>query len=48
MTFYLYLLSNEVIFLDIAFGTALLLLFFILLFNFGARYYGKRFIMGGR
>lgn len=48
MTVHLYLLATEGISLDIAFGTALLLLFFVLLFNFGARYYGQRAIKGGR
>lgn len=48
MTVHLYLLATEGISLDIAFGTALLLLLFILLFNFGARYYGQRTIKGGR
>lgn len=48
MTVHLYLLATEGISLDIAFGTALLLLIFIFLFNFGARYYGRRTIKGGR
>ncbi len=48
MTVHLYLLATEGISLDIAFGTALLLLFFILSFNFAARHFSQRSIKGGR
>lgn len=48
MTVHLYLLATEGISLDIAFGTALLLIVFILSFNFLARYLGRRSLKGGR
>lgn len=48
MTVHLYLLATEGISLDIAFGTALLLLAFIFSFNFLARYLGSRRLKGGR
>jgi phosphate transport system permease protein len=48
MTVHLYLLATEGMSLDIAFGTALLLMVFILSFNFLARYLGARRLKGGR
>ena len=47
-TMTVYLLATEGISLDIAFGAVLLLLLFVLLFNFGARFYGRRTLKGGR
>lgn len=48
MTVHLYLLATEGISLDIAFGTALLLIVFIFSFNFLARYLGARSVKGGK
>lgn len=42
MTSHLYLLAVEGISMDVAFGTAFLLCFFILLFNFAARAFARR------
>lgn len=42
MTSHLYLLAVEGISMDVAFGTAFLLCFFILLFNLGARAFARR------
>jgi len=47
MTVHLYLLATEGISIDIAFGTALLLMIFILSFNFLARFLGARSVKGG-
>ncbi len=48
MTVHLYLLATEGISLDIAFGTALLLIALILSFNFVARYLGAGSVKGGK